>query len=663
LKRLLFWLLLSPVAIGQIFDPSAIDSKVNPCEDFYRYSCGHWIATHPIPPNKAAAERSSDLRERNQRLTADLIAQAARESGPPSTPQRQIADYYAACMNESAIEQRGLATMQPVLDRVRAAQSKRALFASIAALRLDGVEVLFALTAEPDWKNSDVTVAALKPIRLSLPEPDLYSQPKGAALRAKFATWVWDMFVLLGDDRKGAAAESEAVLRIETALAANTPGSAEARDPARTYHKTAVKDLPSLGADFDWREFFTAVGRPDISAVNVSSPAYLNGLKAVIEDNTLESWKSWFRWRIIRFWAGLLPRKFVEREFEFAGKVVQGSKSPPTRPQRCSAYLEFQFEDALGRLFASRVLGPSGKTAVEALARDLERELGAEIRQAKWMSQPARKEALAKLQAISHKIGHPDSWVDYSSVNIAPDDFLGNYRRLTAFHKQRSLAQVGKPSNRALWDGPVSAINAFYNVQLNAVTVPAGILQSPFYENSADPAELYGAIGTIIGHELTHGFDDQGRKIDSHGNLRNWWTPADEQEFQKRARCFLSQYGAYEVLPGLRVDSARTLGENLADNGGARLAWGALAKHLQSQGATPAKAGAFTPQQRFFLTFAQLGCQNIREEALRAAELSSPHAPNRARVNGVVRNMPEFFEAFSCPAQQRPAPADQCGLW
>jgi putative endopeptidase len=653
------FLAMSAACAAQILDPAAIDRTANPCTDFYQYSCGRWISEHPLPPGQPMLARYGEIRGRNQRLIRDLVEEAARnrESGAPA--QRQLGNYYAACMAEAAIDKAGIAPLTPYLERIRLADSKRALFRDLARLEMEGVQILISLGSEPDWKDPSATLAVVRPIRFSLDDPALYSKVDGAKTREQFASMVADMFVLLGDDPVVAAKSAATVLRIETALAANAPSSADLRDPSKAYHKTAVDDLPSLAPVMDWKTYLDGMGLGGLKALNAIAPAYLQALGPLLDAVSLEDWKTWFRWRIVEAWTPMLAGPFVSRDFLFSEKLLLGAAAQRPRWQHCVGYAEAQLGDALGQMFASRVLGADGKAVVERVSRDLERELALEIGRASWLSDGARAEALKKLHAVSRKIGYPDSWIDYGAVAIAPGDFAGNYRRLAAFHKRRVLARVGQPPDRGAWDMPVSTMNAYYDVPLNTIKIPAGILQPPFYVNGANPAELYGTLGTLIAHELTHGFDDQGRKVDSRGKLRDWWSPDDEKEFQKRAACFVNQYSAYEAIPGVPVDGRRTLGENIADNGGARVAWEAFERNSHSE-AGSSSAEDFTPQQRFFLSFAQLACQNVSPEALRMQTQRSPHTVNRWRVNGTLSNMPEFSETFACGP---PAIVQQCRVW
>jgi len=450
------------------------------------------------------------------------------------------------------------------------------------------------------------------------------------------------------------------VMKMESALAEGSLDNVSRRDPEKIYHKMSAAEMEALSPGFDWKEYLRGSGSPEFSSLDVVWPDFLKTLNGTLQRFSLEDWKTYLIWHLLHTEARLLPEAIAKENFEFFGRTLSGTQEMRPRWKRCVDFTDEELGEALGKQFVERTFGAEGKARTLKMVDALEKALGQDIEQLPWMTAATKKQALVKLQAIANKIGYPDKWRDYSSVAIRRDDPVGDTMRAEAFEFQRELNKIGKPVDRQEWGMTPPTVNAYYDSLMNDINFPAGILQPPFYDNAMDDAVNFGGIGAVIGHELTHGFDDQGRQFDAHGNLRDWWTPEDAKEFEKRAACIEQEYSKFEPAPGAFVNGKLTLGENTADNGGVRIALMAL---LNSIGGNRAKIDGFTPEQRLFLAFGQVWCENEREEALRMQVKTNPHSPPRARVNGVVVNMPEFERAFACKAGQPMVSANACRVW
>jgi putative endopeptidase len=645
------------------FDATAVDRSVQPCDDFYQFACGPWMAKNPVPADRSRWGRLSELSERNQYELRDLLDKISSDDPKRSPIDQKIGDFYASCMDAAAIEAKGLAPLKPRLDRIAALKSKREVASELARLQADGVSALFRFGSQPDFKNASVDIAALDEGGLSLPDRDYYlkDEARFADVRKQFPVHVQKMFELLGESKEAAAHDAQAVLAIETDLAKVSLDRVKRRDPANVDHKMTRKELAALAPDFDWTAYFKAAGTPEFASLNVAWPDFFKGMNQLLETRSLDDWKAYLRWQTVHDAAPLLPAAFVNEDFDFFEKTLSGIKEVRPRWKRCVEFTDRQLGEALGQRYVEATFGPEGKERMSKMVIALETALDSDIGDLPWMTDVTKKRALEKRAAIANKIGYPDRWRDYSRVSIVRGDALGNSERATEFEDARELGKIGRKVDPSEWRMTPPTVNAGYNPFENNVNFPAGILQPPFFDKTMDDAVNFGAIGAAIGHELTHGFDDQGRKFDAQGNLTDWWTPADGKEFEKRASCLADEYSGFTVASDVHLNGRLTLGENTADNGGVRIALMALENTLKTNPEAP--RDGFTPEQRFFLGWGQIWCESSTDQSARLHAQTDPHSPGRYRVNGVVSNMPEFQKAFNCPAKAPMVRENACRVW
>lgn len=673
-------------------DVTAIDKTANPCEDFYQYACGNWTKNNPIPPDQAVWGRFNQLHDNNQYILKEILEKDSADSPGRSAVEQKIGDYYSSCMDEAAVEKKGATPLQPDFNRITAMKSKNDILAELIDLHAKGVGSFFSFGSDQDFKDASQVIAEIDQGGLALPDKDYYlrEDAKSAKTREQYLQHVTSMFKLLGDSPEKAAAEAKVVMNIETELAKGSMDRVSRRDPTKLYHKMEVKELSALLPSIAWQRYFQEVGAPGtIASLNVVAPDYLKAMNSVLSSSSLDDLKTYMRWHVLHENAPLLSKPFVDENFSFYGTALTGQKQIRPRWKRCVSLVDHQLGEALGQAYVAQTFGPEGKERTLKMVRALEAALAQDIKGVSWMSDTTKQEAMKKLEAIQNKIGYPDKWRDYSTVNIVRGDLLGDSERASAFEVKRQLNKIGKPVDKTEWGMTPPTVNAYYDPQMNNINFPAGILQPPFYSNQADDAVNFGGIGMVIGHELTHGFDDEGRQFDPDGNLRDWWTKQDGQAFEQRAQCIVDEYSSFEVQPGLKGNGKLTEGENVADNGGMRVAYMALlnstaegkemkggsagpespegpAASPQSQTQTQSQAqmkDGYTPLQRFFLSYGQIWCQNVREEAARQQTLTNEHSLGRWRVNGVVRNMPEFQNAFSCKAEDKMVGHPACRVW
>jgi putative endopeptidase len=641
------------------FDVNALDQSVNACADFYQFACGGWLARNPVPADRARWGRFDELAERNQAALRGILEKAVSSSA-----DRQIGDYYTACMDEKGIERMGLRPVKATLDRIAGLKSRADLAGEVARLHAQGVEALFGFGVQQDFKDATKVIASLDQGGLGLPDRDYYlkDEPRFADVRKQYVPHIARTFELAGDGREAALEAARRILEIETALARASLERVKRRDPENVYHMTKRLALAALAPAFGWDAYFAAVAAPPVAELNVAWPDFFKGVQAVVAETDVGALRSYLRWHALRSAAPLLPAAFVDENFSFYGKTLTGAKELRPRWKRCVQLVDLHLGEALGQRYVEATFGAEGKERMSALVAALERALQKDILELPWMTDATRRQALIKLAAITNKIGYPDRWRDYRMVKVARNDALGNAERAEAFELRRQLAKIGQPVDRGEWLMTPPTVNAYYMPLQNNINFPAGILQPPFFERSMDDAVNFGAVGSVIGHELTHGFDDQGRKFAANGNLADWWTAEDAAEFEKRAACFVDQYGLYTVAGGeVKLNGKLTLGENTADNGGVRIAHMALMDTLA--GAPAPLRDGFTPEQRLFLGWGQIWCQNETEESARLRAQTDPHSPGRYRVNGVVSNMPEFQKAFACSAGSPMVREKPCRVW
>jgi endothelin-converting enzyme/putative endopeptidase len=663
-------LLLFPLlAIGALAQsaPSLtadMDMTANPCADFYQYACGTWMANNPIPPDQSRWGTFDELADRNRTILRGILEKAAAEDPKRSAVEQKIGDFYGSCMDEQTIDKLGTQPLDAELKRIDAIQTKAQMLDELVRLHLHGVDVLFNFSSEPDFKNSTQNIADADQGGLGLPDRDYYlkEDARSVKLRDQYVAHVQKMLELAGEPAAKAANDAQAVLKIETALAKGSLERVARRDPTQIYHKVSVKDLQALAPSIDWPKFFSALGAPAFTELNVSVPEFFKALNTVVADTSVADLKTYLRWHQLHAEAPLLAKPFLDENFHYYGQILTGATELKPRWKRCVEATDDDLGFALGQKYVEQVFPPEAKARVLGMIQEIEKMLNQDIQSLDWMTPATKQQALVKLAAVKNKIGYPDKWRDYSSVKIVRGEAVGNDERATEFEVERELNKIGKPVDRGEWGMTPPTVNAYYSPLQNNINFPAGILQPPFFDNRMDASVNYGAIGSVMGHELTHGFDDQGRQFDADGNLKSWWTPEDAKEFETRAECFVKEYSAFTPVDDVHLNGKLTLGENTADNGGVHLSFMALMKSMEGKPA-PAKIDGFTPQQRFFLGYSQVWCQNVRPEAARLRAQTDPHSDGRDRVNGVLGNMPEFRQAFACHEGQPMVHAPSCRVW
>lgn len=632
------------------FSVASIDTSANACTDFFQFACGNWVKANPIPSDQSRWGTFNALADRNRNTLRSLL-DGAMAAGPAGSPNDQmLANFYGSCMDTAAIDSTGAKAIRPELDRVAAIVAKAELPGIVARLHTFGVSAFFGFGAEQDFKDATRVLAIAGQGGLGLPDRDYYfrDDERSKKIRAAYVAHISKMFGLLGEPTELAAKNADAVMTIETALAKNALDVVSQRDPNKVYHLMSGDEFGLLMPAFSFDGYLKGIGAPAVKQMNATEPEFAKGMSAVIADQPLESLKTYLRWHVVHDAAPYLSNAFVNENFDFYGKTLTGAKELRPRWKRCVDATDNAIGETLGAAYVEKTFGAEGKTRMNAMVSNLMKAMGEDIRSIDWMSATTKTKALDKLKAVANKVGYPDKWKDYSSVKVIPGDLVGNLQRASSFEFARQLAKIGKPVDRGEFSMTPPTVNAYYNPLMNDINFPVGILQPPFFDLKMDDAVNYGGIGGVIGHELTHGFDDQGSQFAANGNLDNWWTEADRTEFDKRTGCIADQYGAYTALDGTKQNGKLTLGENVADNGGLRIAYMALMESMKST--TPGVVDGFTPQQRFFLGWGQVWCASARTEAETLQVQTDPHSLPRYRVNGTVSNMPEFAKAFSCPA-------------
>ncbi len=651
------------------FNLDTIDKSIDPCVDFYEYACGNWIKTAEIPPDQSQWVSFVELHERNMNVMRGILEKASTGGASRNAIDQKIGDMYGSCMDEKTVNSQGLAALKPELDRIDAVKDKQSLIDEIARIHMIGANPLFAFYSESDLHNADQVIAYIDQGGLSAPDRDYYlkDDDKTKAVRQHLVDYMTEVFTLASKDGAqvgSPAQESDTVLRIETALAKAEMDRTSRRDPKNRDHKMSRDEAVSLASNFHLDRYFHDVNAPNFSQLNVTNPDFFKQINAVLDSESLDALKTYVKWHLLSASAQWLSQPYVDANFKWQ-QALTGQKEIQARWKRCTNLVDRELGEALGQRYVDVAFPPESKARMLKMVHELEKSLGEDIQDLSWMGAATKKQAAIKLAAITNKIGYPDVWRDYSSVVIKPDDLLGNVERANEFESKRDINKIDKPLDRKEWGMTPPTVNAYYNPSVNEIVFPAGILQPPFFDPKMDDAVNFGGIGLVIGHELTHGFDDQGRKYDPQGNLHDWWTKEDGEEFEKRAACVANEYSNFVAVDDLKLNGKLTLGENTADNGGARVSLMAL-EHVIAEdksGKESQKIDGYTPQQRFFLGFGRVWCEKRRPEVARMRVLVDPHSPGKWRVDGVVQNMPEFEKAWSCKAGQPMVSENACHVW
>jgi endothelin-converting enzyme/putative endopeptidase len=601
------------------------------------------------------------MEDENKTKLREILEASSSPDANRTAVNQKIGDYYASCMDEKAIEAKGADPLKPQLDRIANISSKAELADAASVMSIDNV--LFRFYSIQDYRDASQVVANADQGGLGLPDRDYYlkTDSKSEELRKAYVAHVQKMFELLGDKPDTAATEAQTVMRIETALAKGSMTRVERRDPKSLDHKLSSGDLRKISPDFQWDVYFTKVGLPSLGSLNVSAPNFFKTLNGEIDKESLPDWKTYLRWHLVHASAAQLSSPFLNENFAFYGKTLQGQQELKPRWKRCTEYVDDYLGEALGQAYVEKYFPPEAKQKALTIVNEIRTAMEQDINSLDWMSPVTKQQALTKLHAMANKIGYPDKWRDYSKLEIVRGDNLGNVDRARQFEFNRQLGKIGKPVDRGEWDMTPPTVNAYYDPQMNDINFPAGVLQPPAFDPESDSAPNYGDTGGTVGHELTHGFDDEGRQFDAKGNLRDWWTADDAKKFEQRAACISNQYSNYTIIDDIKINGKLTLGEDVADLGGVLLAYMAWKADTKDQKLE--SIDDLTPDQRFFVGYGQSWCGHVRDESKRLRATVDPHSPEKYRTNGVVSNMPQFQEAFHCKAGQPMVNANRCRVW
>ena len=651
---------------GKDFDLANLNRAVKPCDDFYQFADGGWVKNNPIPADHSSWATFNKLHDKNEDVLRTILDEASKDAtAKPGSNWQKIGDYYATCMDEAQIETAGLKPLEPQLRQIADIKDESSLQAEIARLQREGANAVFDFGSEQDFKDSKQVIAAAEQGGLGLPDRQYYrdTDDRSKTLRDQYVEHVTNMFKLMGDNPDKAAAEAKTVLSIETTLANASLDRADRRNPDNIYHKMAVTQLGELTPHLSWNVYLKEVNAPEVSAMNIEEPDFFKAVDAAFTSVPLDDWKTYLRWHLVHSAATGLSSQFVQENFNFYGKTLTGQKEMLPRWRRCVESTDRELGEALGEYYVQRNFPPEAKAKAIVMVKNLIAALHDDLQTLDWMSPATRQQAIKKLEAINLKIGYPDKWRDYSAFKVDRTSYVGNMLRGRTFEFERDLAKIGKPVDRTEWGMTPPTVNAYYSPLMNEIVFPAGILQPPFFDPNGDPAINYGGIGAVMGHEMTHGFDDQGARFDAEGNLKNWWTPEDLKNFKERGDCIVKQFEAYKY-EDIHENGKLVEGESIADLGGLTISYAAFQKTLQGKPAPPPIDG-FTADQRFFLGFAQVWAGDYRPEAARLLVRTNEHPLGQFRTNGPLSNMPSFAKAFGCSAGSPMVRSDtlRCRIW
>jgi len=644
-------------------DLTNLDRSVDPCDDFYKFSCGGWQKNNPIPADQAGWSVYAKLGTENQQFLWGILEDDAKAKN--RTPvQQKVGDYFAACMNTSAIDALGDRPIMPELRKIDALKSRAEIVASLTRLHHEFAgSFFFGSRTGQDAIDASTVIVELGAGGLGLPDRDYYlkTDAKSVKIREQYAAYIQQLLTLGGESAEQGKADADATLKIETALATASLSRVERRDPHKTYHMMTMEELAKLTSSVDWPLYFKVQGAPGVTKLNVSQPEFMKAVESELTGENIAALRGYLRFHLLTAAAPYLAHPFEQASFDFFSKTLRGVPEMPARWKTCTRAVDRSLGEALGQEFVHRTFSADTKAKTQLMTEQIETAMQHEIETLDWMSPATKTEALRKLHAIRNKIGYPEKWRDYSALTVKPDDYIGNAMRSRQFEEARSWGKLGKPVDLNEWGMSPPTVNAYFNPQMNDINFPAGVLQPPLYDPKEDDAPNYGDTGATIGHELTHAFDDEGRQFDAKGNLRDWWTAEDAKGFEDRINCIRDQYAGYVIVDDAHINSKLTSGEDVADLGGTLLAYIAWKKQTESEKLTT--VDGFTPDQRFFIGMGQWACENERPENLRVSAVTNPHSPGFARINGIVSNMPEFQKAFNCKAGQAMVHAPSCRVW
>ena len=654
---------LEHLPYSPVLDVTNLDRSIDPCVNFYSFACGGWQKKNPIPADQSSWSVYGKLTFENQQFLWGILRDAA--VAKDRTPnQQKIGDYFGSCMDEAAIDRRGMDPVSPVLSRIARYKTREDLLRDLAAFAVDvDGSFFFEVDSTQDPDDSNQVIAEQAAGGIGLPDRDYYlkTDSKSIEIRAKYVAYIAQLFTMSGEPEKQATTDAKAVLKLETALAKASLSRADMRDPYKVFHKRTLADLDAEVPDVLWAELFQRSGAPSFTTINIAQPEFNKELQAELTTEPLGTLQAYERFHTLTAAAPAMSLPWQKAQFDFFNHYLRGTPAMSPRWRRCTRQEDYYLGEALGQEFVRRTFSADTKAKTLLMTRLIEDQMKNEIEHLDWMSPATKTEALRKLAAIRNKIGYPDHWRDYSALKITRDDYFGDLHRALEFESRRQFAKIGKPVDRDEWGMSPPTVNAYFNGQMNDINFPAGVLQPPLYDPKEDDAVNYGNTGSTIGHELTHGFDDEGRQFDAKGNLRDWWTKDDARGFEDRINCVRDQFATYTIVDTIHINSKLTSGEDVADLGGTLLAYLAWKEATENQHLQPLQG--FTPDQRFFLGFAQWACENERTEQLRVKALTDPHSPGEARINGIVTNMPQFATAFQCAKTAPMVKAAVCKVW